>query len=438
MDCRALRMLREGCNVRLETIRETAKEYSVSVGEADLRRLKRQFSSLKNTFLHYEVKDEFIAALADGLPNGTEDIQLAQFEEEAERNISLLREWKGRNAEKQEEILNLIGEVEHAMKNASAAGDATAAVMAQLEEEIQAFQIEHGDASDEIPEGMTNEECQLAITEEAKRAGELESMLVGSLGDVARLEGELAKEQEHLDMARSVLADLRSKQKENESHAHNTSSIQKHSASAAWAVEALEVLQALSGVTNAMLQKDCILKFKLQTMFPRSPMLESEALHDCVSTVHDVELEISESQGTVNGGRMLPADVDIDPVLWHLRHTKRTATIECVTSELRSMIAGLYHRRSMVEEAKGLYFDVSVDREAKEVMAECIVHGGRLHVKTRVTSSWPEGDDSIRVEDVIGESRLTEPANSSKGVAYPSFALAFEAVIRLVNSAQRV
>lgn len=32
-----------------------------AVGEADLRRLKRQFSSLKNTFLHYEVKTEFLA-----------------------------------------------------------------------------------------------------------------------------------------------------------------------------------------------------------------------------------------------------------------------------------------------------------------------------------------------------------------------------------------
>ena len=39
----------------------TAREQAEAVGEADLRRLKRQFSSLKNTFLHYEVKNEFIA-----------------------------------------------------------------------------------------------------------------------------------------------------------------------------------------------------------------------------------------------------------------------------------------------------------------------------------------------------------------------------------------
>lgn len=37
-----------------------AREQCEAVGEADLRRLKRQFSSLKNTFLHYEVKQSFI------------------------------------------------------------------------------------------------------------------------------------------------------------------------------------------------------------------------------------------------------------------------------------------------------------------------------------------------------------------------------------------
>ena len=79
----------------------------MSVGEADLRRMKRQFSSLKNTFLHYEVKDEFIAALADGLPNGTEEIQLQQFEEEAERTIAQLRDWKAKNVDKQGEIASL-------------------------------------------------------------------------------------------------------------------------------------------------------------------------------------------------------------------------------------------------------------------------------------------------------------------------------------------
>ena len=41
-------------------------EQAEAVGEADARRLKRQFSSLKNTFLHYEVKNEFLAGVGAG------------------------------------------------------------------------------------------------------------------------------------------------------------------------------------------------------------------------------------------------------------------------------------------------------------------------------------------------------------------------------------
>ncbi len=46
-------------------VQEAAVEAAAGVGEADLRRLKRQFSSLKNTFLHYEVKNEFLAGAGD-------------------------------------------------------------------------------------------------------------------------------------------------------------------------------------------------------------------------------------------------------------------------------------------------------------------------------------------------------------------------------------
>ena len=59
--CRALNLLQAGNQQRFSSVLEAAREQAAAVGDADLRRLKRQFSSLKNTFLHYEVKDEFIA-----------------------------------------------------------------------------------------------------------------------------------------------------------------------------------------------------------------------------------------------------------------------------------------------------------------------------------------------------------------------------------------
>ena len=59
--CSALELLQASTQARFGAVQATAREQAEAVGEADLRRLKRQFSSLKNTFLHYEVKNEFIA-----------------------------------------------------------------------------------------------------------------------------------------------------------------------------------------------------------------------------------------------------------------------------------------------------------------------------------------------------------------------------------------
>lgn len=64
--CRAAEALQANNQQRLDAIENLAREQCDAVGEADLRRLKRQFSSLKNTFLHYEVKQTFIAGAPQG------------------------------------------------------------------------------------------------------------------------------------------------------------------------------------------------------------------------------------------------------------------------------------------------------------------------------------------------------------------------------------
>lgn len=60
---RALDLLHDAAGQRPAVVQEAGVEAAAGVGEADLRRLKRQFSSLKNTFLHYEVKNEFLAGM---------------------------------------------------------------------------------------------------------------------------------------------------------------------------------------------------------------------------------------------------------------------------------------------------------------------------------------------------------------------------------------
>jgi len=63
--CRALEELDSANADRFGRLLDAAREQSAGSGESDLRRLKRQFSTLKNTFLHYDVKEAFIDGADD-------------------------------------------------------------------------------------------------------------------------------------------------------------------------------------------------------------------------------------------------------------------------------------------------------------------------------------------------------------------------------------
>ena len=58
--CRSLESLLSASSGRSAKVLEAAREQAAGAGENDLRRLKRQFSSLKNTFMLYDTKEHFI------------------------------------------------------------------------------------------------------------------------------------------------------------------------------------------------------------------------------------------------------------------------------------------------------------------------------------------------------------------------------------------
>lgn len=60
MQCRALQGLKASSQEMVSDVEKTAKEQAAGAGESDLRRLRRQFSSLKNTFMLYHTKEHFI------------------------------------------------------------------------------------------------------------------------------------------------------------------------------------------------------------------------------------------------------------------------------------------------------------------------------------------------------------------------------------------
>lgn len=175
-------------------------EQADAVGEADLRRLKRQFSSLKNTFLHYEVKNEFLAGgsaagglgkdksvgaalpaqfvdahgavgaqlsppfpcppwlaeLLDGRPHGDEGELLQHFEAEVDASVAHLRQLKAANEVTQASISEAVQQIAAAQeaferKRAALAGELTrlAAEMAAHEEGA----AERAAAMPDLPDG---------------------------------------------------------------------------------------------------------------------------------------------------------------------------------------------------------------------------------------------------------------------------------------------
>lgn len=60
LERRALESLDAAVADHFKEVESTAIAKTAEAGEADLRRLKRQFGSLKSSFLHFEVKESFI------------------------------------------------------------------------------------------------------------------------------------------------------------------------------------------------------------------------------------------------------------------------------------------------------------------------------------------------------------------------------------------
>ena len=425
--CSALKTFEEYCATRRATIEQAAKEQSVSVGEADLRRMKRQFSSLKNTFLHYEVKDEFIAALADGLPNGTEDIQLQQFEDEAQRNIDMLREWKGKNVAKQEEIQSLIDTADDVMTTVDTETKKAMEELRILFEEMAALEAFERDVAVDIEPGMGEEECRRIIEEESARATELESRLLASLEELKVLETKTPGMRQELDMLKEEYGDVQSAlasvqaEKENSSmsRVQGERSRQQYARAktAAWAAESISVLQSISGVDTVEMAGSTV-KLTNVTMFPIRSVVKSrsnEALmaSNMESISHTIELLLDETTGHVLGGRVSPVPecypTMIDDIVDTIRGQNRHATVERVLGDVRTCLAGYLHRRALIENeiCDAVQTVNNVSPDAKNFT--CVTKHG-VSVAIAMESWWPENDDQFRITH-CESSKLEEPSS---------------------------
>ncbi|KAA6423069.1 MAG: hypothetical protein FRX49_07057 [Trebouxia sp. A1-2] len=94
---RALEHIDSVTSDRFLKLQDAALQQCHETDESDLNRLRKHFKTLKNTFTVYDLKEGFIDGLLQGLPDGSEEDQLYQFEEEMEKNSMLLRQYKSSN-----------------------------------------------------------------------------------------------------------------------------------------------------------------------------------------------------------------------------------------------------------------------------------------------------------------------------------------------------
>lgn len=139
----------DAADERFARIRSAAEEAAPGAGESDLRRLKRQFTSLKNTFTLYDVKDGFIDGLAEGGPDGGEAARLAEFEAQAAEFGAAAKAAKAANGAAADALRGLIDRV----CEAHAAFEGERATVARALEELELAREEAEEATANVEGG---------------------------------------------------------------------------------------------------------------------------------------------------------------------------------------------------------------------------------------------------------------------------------------------
>jgi hypothetical protein len=389
--------------------------------------MKRQFSSLKNTFLHYVVKDEFIAALADGLPNGTEEIQLAQFEEEGNKTIERLRGLKSQNEATQNEINGIITEITAMLEEIQQINASAATTMARLQEDIDTATAADAAMPLAVPSDFDEAECHAALAEEEAQARALEAQIAAQLTQIYELEAVLPKEREVTGLARAELADLEEQRAARSGEASSAQTGSRFASTSAWSEENIALLENLGGVkvlaTNmnqsidaedvtAAVPTTSSLELELSTAYPTTAVSGGSSLGQCSHGTHALTLTLDASSLIVTGAVLSPADVDTSDIVDAAIAGGRKA--EFVVREVRSRIAGVLHRRALAQEVQERFPGSHVDAAFVSVSVPLAQFSG--NVQLAVEQSWPAGDDIIIVVAITGDGIHAEKAEKARAV----------------------
>ncbi|KAL6776452.1 hypothetical protein ACKKBG_A21190 [Auxenochlorella protothecoides x Auxenochlorella symbiontica] len=335
---RALTSLLATTAQRFDEVEAAARARTDEVGEADLRRLKRQFGSLKNSFLHFEVKESFITSLIEGLPTGTEADQLADFEAEVEATVARLQAVKAGNKALTAEIEGLIEEVCAGRAELLSRGADLAGRLATLPPAPGPADPDAGAAGGAEEAGAELERLsrELAVASEEARRLEAELASAASASEDALAATQAARDEASGLSARAGdLAARRTRRGQERAGPDHCADLVR------WAAAATELCCALSGVSVLGFREGSI-RLRLVTAYPTVAV---GLKHDlgalpCRTATHEAELRLD--------GAMRVTQATLEPPGVPLPETLAGMPLPAAVQEIMRTVAGHGHRRHLL------------------------------------------------------------------------------------------
>lgn len=402
---RALDLLQSAAHQRFAAVQDSAAEQAEAVGEADLRRLKRQFSSLKNTFLHYEVKNEFLAELLDGRPHGDEGELLHHFEAEVEASVVQLRQLKQANEEAEEGISELVAGAAAAHDAFERQRVAVAGELARLQQQVAQHErdVEAQQAAlPELPEGPAEQECQAALAAATEEVRELEAAIAAGMAEAQELSTAIAEEREESEALRAQLGDLES---QNAQQGDKVEANARFLSTSQWCDEAASTLTLLGGLSLLHISRDAV-HLKLGTAYPVGAVSGPDP-GPCATGDHELSLHLQPGGGSVSSAQLTPADVCIDDIVEAAREVAAHSVngsgprLDFVVREVQACLGAWLHRQALVEEVRqaGRFIVLLHSADCRSLKAKL---SQAVEVEVRLVASWPGSVDVVQVAGISG------------------------------------
>mmetsp|Transcript_53137 Transcript_53137/g.168710 ORF Transcript_53137/g.168710 Transcript_53137/m.168710 type:complete len:475 (-) Transcript_53137:203-1627(-) len=386
-------------NNRFAKLQDVAVEQSLGNSENDLSRVKSKFDRLKVDFQNIDVKENFIAAVKNGLSEIPDDSKLAE-------NITAatikMKELKAANDASRAEIESIIEQISEGAQGFEKERQALLDHLQGLAEEMAAHEKAKAEAAEEDDDMAQDTDDAIAAAVEEER--ELEKELAALEAEAASLEAEIApveQENQALRVQAEILEAVGGRARAAETEAARATE------SAEWASNMVSLLEVLGGCSVLSIGASS-LHMVLQTHLPS----HASAGHDAASgeqQEHEVTVSFVPGTVEVEGVSVEPADFPYADIL---AHAVGKRSLSFLVRELRARVQSDRARKAALATAReGGRFELRYEPGSQDLHVSFNLGGS---VALRMPVSWPASGVALEVV----------AAASSSGAAFPTDDLA--------------